>query len=368
MNLFPPDIATREPRIVSGQGLTKLATTEVKKMKVMVTGGAGYIGSHTLRDLLNSGHECVVFDNLSNGCLEAVKRVSRISNSEVQVEIGNIEDRSDVLRVLRDFNPDAIMHLAGRKAVAESEEIPLTYYRENVSGSIELLRAMDEVGCRKIIFSSSATVYGVADCCPIEESHPCRPTNVYGKTKYFVEEIIKDWASLGNDRSAVVLRYFNPVGADSSGEIGEDSRGRPNNLMPYITKVAVGQLDELVVFGSDYDTRDGTGERDFIHVDDLAKAHLAALEYSVHSPGFDVFNVGCGRGVTVLEMIRAFEVACGQKLKFRVEGRRNGDVASSFASAEKAHRLLGWRAQHDIEYMCSSAWNWQIRNPRGYLE
>ncbi|WP_127904124.1 UDP-glucose 4-epimerase GalE [Solirhodobacter olei] len=337
-------------------------------MRILVTGGVGYIGSHTVLQLLRADHEILVFDNYSNSSPEAMRRIKHLSQREPEMIIGDIQDSVALSNAFRYFRPDAVIHFAGLKSVGESSIVPLRYYAENIGGTVEILRAMDDVQCRRIVFSSSATVYGVARYLPFDEGHPRNPESPYGRTKYFVEELIKDWTVAGLDRSAVLLRYFNPVGADASAILGEDPNGPPNNLMPYITQVAVGRLACLSIFGDNYETRDGTGERDYIHVEDLASAHLAALEFGACHVGCEAINIGTGHGVTVLEMIEAFEAASGRKIRFKIVGRRDGDVARSFASVEKAYKKLGWKARYGIYEMCRSAWNWQLRNPDGYRQ
>ena len=335
-------------------------------MRVFVTGGAGYIGSHTLLQLLRADHDVMVYDNFSNSTPEALARVKQLSNADFTTIEGDIQDEYALEGALEQFRPDAVIHFAGLKAVGESTEKPLEYYAQNVFGSIALLRAMDKVDCQKIVFSSSATVYGEAQYLPFDESHPLGPTNPYGRTKYFIEDIIRDWAKSRPQSSAAILRYFNPVGADGSSRIGEDPNEVPNNLLPFIAQVAIGRLPELNVFGADYGTRDGTGERDYIHVEDLARAHQKALTFLQAQTGCEVFNIGTGKGVTVLEMIKAFENTCGRPVPYRVQDRRTGDVAISLAAADKAHRLLDWRARHGLDAMCASTWAWQSANPDGY--
>lgn len=335
-------------------------------MRILVTGGAGYIGSHTLLQLLRAQHDVLVFDNFSNSSPEALKRVKQLTNANFETIEGDIQDGDRLGTAFSEFDPEAVIHFAGLKAVGESNEKPLEYYAQNVSGSIELLKAMQRHNCRRIVFSSSATVYGENKYLPYDEKHPLQPRNPYGRTKYFIEEIIRDWTAAWGDASAVLLRYFNPVGADASGRIGEDPSGVPNNLVPYIAQVAIGTLKRLSVFGCDYDTRDGTGERDYIHVEDLARAHLAAIEFSARSRGCEAINIGTGHGVTVLEMVSAFEKASGLTIPYQIGPRRVGDVARSLAAVDKAQHLLKWKANLGIDAMCQSTWHWQSSNPSGY--
>ena len=333
-------------------------------MRVLVTGGAGYIGSHTLVELLAAGHEAFVLDNLSNGHEEALARVKQLANKDFGLLAGDIRDAEALDKAFSEFKPEAVIHFAGLKSVGESVEQPLTYYENNVAGSVELLKAMDAHECKKIVFSSSATVYGTPQYLPLDEAHPVAPVNPYGQTKLMVENILRDWAQDG--RSAIALRYFNPVGAHASGRIGEDPHGIPNNLMPYIAQVAVGKREALQIFGDDYETRDGTGERDYIHVTDLAQAHLAALTALDAQSGFDVFNIGTGQGVTVKELLGAYSKAGGKSLASKIGARRAGDVASSVASPKKANRDLNWTATLSVDDASSSSWNWQSQNPEGY--
>lgn len=335
-------------------------------MRVFVTGGAGFIGSHTLVQLLRQNVDVTVFDNYSNSSPEALARVKRLAQSDLSIVEGDICDTAGLRGAMQDAKPDAVIHFAGLKAVGESAQHPLPYYKNNIAGSLTLLEAMDSVGCRNIVFSSSATVYDPAKEPPFVESDPLGAVNPYGRTKQFIEEIIRDWSAANPGTSAALLRYFNPVGAHASGDIGEDPVGIPNNLMPYVSRVAAGSLPEVQVFGGDYDTADGTGARDYIHVEDLASAHLAALEYADKATGCETFNIGTGRATTVLEMIAAFEKAAGKPIPYRITDRRAGDVATSVADVSKATRLLGWQAKHGVESMCQSSWNWQSRNPRGY--
>lgn len=337
-------------------------------MRVFVTGGAGYIGSHTLLQLLRAQHEVLVYDNFCNSSPTALARVTQLANAAFETVEGDILDAQTLGGAMAAFRPDAVIHFAGLKAVGESTEKPLDYYAANVFGSVALLRAMEAVGCTRIVFSSSATVYGEPVYLPYDEAHPLAPTSPYGRTKYFVEGVISDWVAAGSDRGAALLRYFNPVGADISGHIGEDPQGIPNNLMPFIAQVAVGRREALSVFGNDYDTRDGTGERDYIHVEDLATAHLAALDFVEGHTGCEAINVGTGQSATVLEMVKAFEAASGRPIPYQILPRREGDVARMLSSVDKARDLLGWRAQKSLIDMCASTWGWQSKNPQGYGE
>lgn len=335
-------------------------------MRILVTGGAGYIGTHTLLPLLAADHELCVVDNYANASPIALERVARLSNRQFRSETASLTNGPALSDICADFMPEAVIHFAGLKAVGESENIPLRYYEENVFGTIELLKAMDRVGCLNIVFSSSATVYGVPHYLPYDEAHPLKPFNPYGRTKYFIEEIIRDWAATDAAKSAVLLRYFNPVGAHPSGEIGEDPQGIPNNLMPFIAQVAVGRREKLLVYGNDYDTVDGTGVRDYIHVQDLAEGHVAALGYAAVNPGVQAINLGTGQGCSVLEMVAAFERVSGQKITLEIAPRRAGDIAQFWADPAQAKNLLGWEATRGIDEMCSDVWRWQSQNPTGY--
>lgn len=332
-------------------------------MKVLVTGGAGYIGSHTLVELLESDHEVFVIDNLSNGHEEALKRVKIITKKNFEFEILDIQCSKSLHKVFKKFNPDAVIHFAGLKAVSESVNKPLIYYQNNVSGTLELLKVMDSYACKKIIFSSSATVYGNPEYLPLDEKHPVLPVNPYGNSKLIVENILEDWAQ--NDKIAIALRYFNPVGAHSSSIIGEDPLGTPNNLMPYISQVAVGRREMLNIFGDDYDTRDGTGERDYIHVSDLAKAHVSALNVD-NNINFEVLNIGTGMGVTVKELLSLYNQVTGLDLKYKIVERRSGDVASLVARPDRAIEILNWTSKMSIKDAVISSWKWQTNNPNGY--
>lgn len=338
-----------------------------EKRRVFVTGGAGYIGTHTVLQLLAEGHDVCVFDNFANSSPVALDRVRQLTNRDLSVIAGDIRDPNGLGKALFDFAPDAVIHFAGLKAVGESTAKPLLYYDNNVSGSARLLEAMDLAGCRQIVFSSSATVYGEPRYLPFDEDHPIAPTNPYGRTKAMVEDMIRDWASANADASAVLLRYFNPVGAHESGHIGEDPQGIPNNLMPFVAQVAVGRRAKLAIYGDDYDTRDGTGERDYIHVVDLAAAHIAALTYAGRAVGCEAINVGTGAGTTVKELVAAYARASGRDIPADIVARRPGDVAASYAATDKASRLLDWTAKLDVDAMCASSWHWQSNNPDGYV-
>ena len=337
-------------------------------MRILITGGAGYIGSHTLLSVLAADHQACVIDNFSNSHPDALTRVGRLSNRPFDIHQTDLRDGNALAESVAAFRPDIVVHFAGLKAVGESESHPLSYYEQNVFGTIRLLQAMDAAGCRSIVFSSSATVYGTPQYLPYDEAHPLQPVNPYGRTKYFIEEIIRDWAATDLAKGAMLLRYFNPVGAHESGQIGEDPMGVPNNLMPYIARVAVGRLDRLQVFGGDYDTDDGTGVRDYIHVTDLAEGHLAAINFLQHHCGVEAVNLGTGSGLSVLQMIAAFEEASGKDVPYVIAPRRKGDIDKFWANPERAHRLLGWRARLGIDSMCKSVWNWQSQNPNGYGE
>jgi len=337
-----------------------------KNVKIFVTGGAGYIGSHTLIELLREGHEVCVCDNYRNSSPEALTRVRRLANADFEQLEVDMRDQSVLTAALQDFRPDAVVHFAGLKAVGESNEVPLDYYDNNVVGSLRLLAAMEVAGCNRIVFSSSATVYGEPQYLPYDEAHSLSPTNPYGRTKFMVEEIIRDWCAANASRSAALLRYFNPVGAHASGDIGEDPSGIPNNLMPFVTQVAVGRRDCVNVFGDDYDTDDGTGERDYIHVVDLARAHLAAINYAAENRGCEAFNVGTGSALSVIQIIKGMERASGLTIPYTIAPRRRGDIARSVASVAKVQSILGWKATHSLDDICQSSWNWQSKNPQGY--
>jgi len=335
-------------------------------MRVLVTGGAGYIGTHTCVSLLEKNHEVLVFDNLSNSSPVALDRVKLITKKSFEFIEGDIRDQTTLLKVIRDFLPDAVIHFAGLKSVGESVEDPLQYYDVNVHGSLQLLKAMEIFDCNLLVFSSSATVYGPAKYLPYDESHPTAPTNPYGQSKLMFELMLKDWVKSNPKCKALCLRYFNPVGAHISGLIGEDPKNTPNNLMPLIVQTAAGRQTELSIFGADYDTRDGTGERDYIHVSDIANGHLLALEKNKILDPFQIINLGTGSGTTVKELIEEFEVSTHNNIKTKILERRPGDIAKCYADTKLAARLLDFKCTKTISDMCIDSWNWQKQNPKGY--
>lgn len=335
-------------------------------MKVVVTGGAGYIGSHTCLELLKAGYDVTVIDNLSNSKEEALRRVEELSGRSLEFFKTDLLDGEELESILSKTMPDAVIHFAGLKAVGESVEIPLSYYTNNITGTLNLLTSMKKFGIGKLVFSSSATVYGDPHTVPILEGFPLSATNPYGRSKLMIEDILRDLYKSDTSWDIALLRYFNPVGAHESSRIGEDPNGIPNNLMPYVSQVAMGKLKELSVFGNDYPTTDGTGVRDYIHVVDLAKGHLKALEKLDTNPGLVTYNLGTGRGYSVLEMIAAFENASGQKVNFQIADRRPGDIAACYADPSKAEREMGWVAEKGIHEMCRDSWAWQAANPNGY--
>lgn len=337
-------------------------------MQILITGGAGYIGSHACVELLEAGYEIVVVDNFVNSKPAVLKRIEEITGRRFRFYKVDIRDREGLRKVFDENEIGAVVHFAGLKAVGESVAYPLAYYHNNVAGTIVLCQVMQEYGVKKMVFSSSATVYGHPDKVPIKEDFPLKPVNPYGRTKFMIEEILKDVYEADNTWGISLLRYFNPVGAHSSGRIGEDPNGIPNNLMPYITQVAVGKREKLNVFGGDYPTPDGTGVRDYIHVVDLAKGHLLALEKVIRERGVSVYNLGTGRGYSVLEVVKAFAKVNGIKIPYVITERRPGDIAVCYADTEKAYRELGFKAERNLEDMCRDAWNWQKRNPEGYVE
>ena len=335
-------------------------------MTILVTGGAGYIGSHTCVELLNAGYDIVVVDSFCNSKPEALKRVSEITGKEFPIYNVDLLQKEELETVFSEHEIEAVIHFAGLKAVGESVAIPLRYYHNNITGTLMLCEVMQAYGVKKIVFSSSATVYGTPKRVPISEDFPLQATNPYGRTKLMIEEILRDLYVSDNEWSIALLRYFNPIGAHPSGRIGEDPNGIPNNLMPYITQVAVGKLKELRVFGNDYPTVDGTGVRDYIHVVDLAIGHVKALEKVMNTTGVEAYNLGTGRGYSVLELVSAFEKVTGIKIPYKIVDRRPGDVAICYADPTKAKEELGWVATRGIEEMCRDAWRWQSNNPNGY--
>ncbi|WP_010200034.1 UDP-glucose 4-epimerase GalE [Bacillus sp. m3-13] len=335
-------------------------------MAILVTGGAGYIGSHTCVELLDAGHEIVVIDNFMNSNMESLRRVKEITGKDFTFYEINLLDKDRVARVFQEHNIEAVIHFAGLKAVGESVEKPLFYYHNNISGTLLLLEVMHQFGVKNIVFSSSATVYGLPESVPISESFPLSATNPYGQTKLMIEQILRDLFVSDQEWSISLLRYFNPIGAHESGRIGEDPNGIPNNLMPFITQVAVGKLPQLQVFGDDYDTIDGTGVRDYIHVVDLARGHLKALENILETRGVEAYNLGTGTGYSVLQMVQAFEKASEKEVPYKVVARRPGDIGECFADPTKAKEDLGWVAEKDLGQMCLDSWRWQKNNPNGY--
>lgn len=341
-------------------------------MNILVTGGAGYIGSHTCVELLQANHEVIVVDNLCNSHEEALKRVQHITGRPLTFHRVDVRDREALHRVFAVEHIDAVIHFAGLKALGESIAQPLSYYDHNVCGSLVLLEVMAEFNIKRLVFSSSATVYGEPQSVPIAEDAPTGPTNPYGRSKWIVEQLLRDLAISDPKWNVALLRYFNPVGAHPSGLIGEDPNGIPNNLMPCVAQVAIGRLPQLQVFGNNYPTRDGTGVRDYIHVVDLARGHLAALNTLTRPDGcyagdkLLIANLGTGRGYSVLEVVRAFEEASGQRVPYEIAARRPGDLAECYADPSRAASILGWRAEHDLKRMCEDAWRWQSINPEGY--
>ena len=335
-------------------------------MAILVTGGAGYIGSHTCVELLNAGMDIVVIDNYYNSKPEALNRVKQITGRDFKFYECDIRDRAGLDKVFDENKIDAVIHFAGLKAVGESCKIPLAYYENNVGGTVTLCQAMADHGCKRMVFSSSATVYGNNKVPYNEEMSTGEVTNPYGRTKYIIEEILKDLYASDNEWSIALLRYFNPIGAHETGLIGEDPNGIPNNLLPYIAQVAVGKLEHLNVFGDDYETPDGTGVRDYIHVSDLAVGHVKAINYITGRTGIDAINLGTGNGFSVLQLVHAFEKACGHKIPYVVAPRRAGDLAYSYANPDKALRMLGVKTERDIDKMCEDTWRWQSNNPNGY--
>ncbi|MBQ7542017.1 MAG: UDP-glucose 4-epimerase GalE [Clostridia bacterium] len=336
-------------------------------MAILVTGGAGFIGSHTCVELLNAGYDVVVMDNYSNSSAESLRRVQELTGKAVRLYEKDIRDADAYAEIFSQNTIDSIIHFAGLKAVGESIQMPVEYYDNNIGGTVELLKAMQKYGCKRIVFSSSATVYGVNNPVPFREDMPTGgTTNPYGTTKYFIERILMDTQAAHPDWNVILLRYFNPIGAHKSGRIGEDPQGIPNNLMPYISQVAVGKLPILHIYGNDYDTPDGTGVRDYIHVVDLAIGHVRAVEKVMQGTGVQIYNLGTGHGISVLELVHAFEKASGVRVPYQIDSRRSGDIPVCYADASKAARELGWKAERGVAEMCEDTWRWQSQNPKGY--
>ena len=335
-------------------------------MNILVTGGAGYIGSHTCIELMNAGYEVIIVDNLYNSKMEAIKRIEKLARKKVKFYQTDILDEQGMEDVFSQNKIDAVIHFAGYKAVGESVEKPLLYFQNNISGSIVLFNTMKKYNVKKIVFSSSATVYDMNNELPLREEMKMNSNCPYGRTKVIIEQMLNDIYYSDDKWRISILRYFNPAGAHESGDIGEDPNGIPNNLLPYISQVAVGKLQKLNVFGDDYDTIDGTGVRDYIHVVDLAKGHLKALEYISKNEGLEIFNLGTGQGTSVLEIITAFEKNTNKKIPYDIVDRRPGDIASCYANVSKANKMLNWKAEKTIDDICSSSWKWQTQNPNGY--
>lgn len=338
-------------------------------MNVLVTGGAGYIGSHTCLELLNAGHKVTVLDNLSNSSEESLRRVSAITGKEIDFVQADCLDAAALAKVFAGNQFDSVIHFAALKAVGESVARPLDYYQNNLTGTLLLCEAMQNAGVKNLVFSSSATVYGLPDKLPLTESSPTlihEVTNPYGRTKLMLEFVLRDWQTANPDFNVALLRYFNPVGAHESGQIGEDPNGIPNNLLPYVSQVAVGKLEKLGVFGGDYDTPDGTGVRDYIHVVDLAVGHVLALDKLAKDPGVVTYNLGTGVGYSVLDIVKAFEKASGKSIPYKIVDRRPGDIAACYADPALAKTELGWEAKRGLEEMCADGWRWQSENPNGF--
>ena len=335
-------------------------------MKILVTGGAGYIGSHTCIELLNAGYEIVVLDNLDNSCEKSLDVVKKITGKDFPFYEVDLLDYEATNQVFEEHKFDSVIHFAGLKAVGESTKIPIRYYHNNITGTLNLVDIMQKHDVYNLVFSSSATVYGMPKTVPITEDFPTSTTNPYGSTKLMIENILKDVYASNDKWSITLLRYFNPIGAHKSGELGEDPKGIPNNLLPYVAQVAVGKLEYIHVFGNDYDTHDGTGVRDYIHVVDLALGHLQAIKHRTNVSGVHTYNLGTGNGYSVLDVIKAFEKACGKELPYKIEERRPGDIAECFANPAKAKAELNWTATREITEMCEDAWRWQSNNPNGF--
>ncbi len=335
-------------------------------MLILLTGGAGFIGSHTAVELICAGHEVIIADNLVNSKESVLGRIKMITGKNVKFYKIDVSDKKELEGVFAQNSIDAVIHFAGLKAVGESVSKPLAYYRNNLDAALTLLETMEKFGVKRLVFSSSATVYGVPETVPLVEGMKTGCTNPYGWTKFMIEQIMTDACFADKEFSAAILRYFNPIGAHESGLIGEEPQGIPNNLLPYITQVAVGRLNKLRVFGNDYPTKDGTGVRDYIHVVDLAKGHLAAIDYASKHRGAEVFNLGTGTGYSVLDIVHAFERVNGVPVPYEITDRRPGDIAECYADPEKANRVLGWRAEKTLDDMCRDSWNWQRKNPEGF--
>jgi UDP-glucose 4-epimerase len=335
-------------------------------MSILVTGGAGYIASHTDIELLNAGYEVVVIDNLSNSSKESIKRVEKLTGKSISFYEADILDKKALQEIFSKEKIEAVIHFAGLKAVGESCAIPLKYYKNNMSGTVTLLEVMEEYGVKNIVFSSSATVYGDPETVPVKENFPLSATNPYGRTKLMIEDMLRDIHSADPSWNIAILRYFNPIGAHESGEIGEDPNGIPNNLVPYVAKVASGHLEKINVFGNDYDTPDGTGIRDYIHVVDLAIGHIKAIEKLKSNPGIVTYNLGTGVGYSVMDIIHNYEKVCNKKLPYVITERRPGDIPITYADPSKAYKELGWKAERGIEKMCEDTYRWQSKNPNGY--
>lgn len=335
-------------------------------MAILVTGGAGYIGSHTCVEMIESGYDVIVIDNLDNSSEESLKRVGKITGKSVKFYKDDVRDKSALRKIFSENKIDAVIHFAGLKAVGESVKKPVAYYDNNLISTLYLIEVMSEFGVKKIVFSSSATVYGASEKMPLVEDMPLGAINPYGRTKYFIEEILRDLFVSDNSWSIALLRYFNPIGAHESGLIGEDPKGIPNNLMPYISQVAVGKLEKLHVFGNDYNTVDGTGVRDYIHVVDLAKGHVKAIDWTIDNTGCEAFNLGTGNGTSVLQLRDAFVKASGVEIPYVIDPRRPGDPDVVYAESKKAEKVLGWTAKYGIDRMCEDTWRWQQNNPNGY--
>lgn len=335
-------------------------------MTVLVTGGAGYIGSHAAVELLQSGYDIVIVDNLLNSSKESIKRVKEITGKDFPFYEEDLLNYNAINNIFNKHSIDSVIHFAGLKAVGESVEIPLTYYHNNITGTLNLLNIMMKHNVKKLVFSSSATVYGNPEQVPISESAPLSATNPYGRTKLMIEEMLRDLYNSDNTWRIALLRYFNPIGAHNSGRIGENPNGIPNNLMPYISQVAVGKREKLYVFGNDYDTHDGTGVRDYIHVVDLVKGHIKALEYLNENTGVEAFNLGTGTGYSVLDLVKTFSEVNNVEIPYEITSRRPGDVAICYANPEKAEKMLKWKAEYDLRTMCQDSWRWQSQNPNGF--